>query len=201
MKKLNKLAIIGPHKSGTKFCRKILINNFGKENVSYKIDVTGSPFNFYEKNIINFKKEFKYNYLLFIIREKQEYLNSLYSFYIKVGGKDDFISFSQKENVLLKINHNMIKKKLIKHFSDRIIFVDFSEMTQKSKKFISKISKISGIKVNSFNMDFSPTNVSDGNFSTKIKRLINLYSEWILLKFFLILFLHTFQFIKKRVGL
>lgn len=139
--------------------------------------------------------------MLFIIREKQEYLNSLYSFYIKVGGKDDFISFSQKENVLLKINHNMIKKKLIKHFSDRIIFVDFSEMTQKSKKFISKISKISGIKVNSFNMDFSPTNVSDGNFSTKIKRLINLYSEWILLKFFLILFLHTFQFIKKRVGL
>ena len=74
-------------------------------------------------------------------------------------------------------------------------------MTQKSKKFISKISKISGIKVNSFNMDFSPTNVSDGNFSTKIKRLINLYSDWILLKFFLILFLHTFQFIKKRVGL
>ena len=139
--------------------------------------------------------------MLFIIREKQEYLNSLYSFYIKVGGKDDFISFSQKENVLLKINHNMIKKKLIKHFSDRIIFVDFSEMTQKSKKFISKISKISGIKVNSFNMDFSPTNVSDGNFSTKIKRLINLYSDWILLKFFLILFLHTFQFIKKRVGL
>ena len=50
-------------------------------------------------------------------------------------------------------------------------------------------------------MDFSPTNVSDGNFSTKIKRLINLYSDWILLKFFLILFLHTFQFIKKRVGL
>ena len=73
-------------------------------------------------------------------------------------------------------------------------------MTQK-KKFISKISKISGIKVNSFNMDFSPTNISDGNFSTKIKRLINLYSDWILLKFFLILFLHTFQFIKKRVGL
>ena len=139
--------------------------------------------------------------MLFIIREKQEYLNSLYSFYIKVGGKDDFISFSQKENVLLKINHNMIKKKLIKHFSDRIIFVDFSEMTQKSKKFISKISKISGIKVNSFNMDFSPTNISDGNFSTIIKRLINLYSDWILLKFFLILFLHTFQFIKKRVGL
>ena len=73
VKKLNKLTIIGPHKSGTKFCNKILINNFGKHNVSYEVrrHATGGPFKFSEESIINFKKKFKFEYLLFIVRERK----------------------------------------------------------------------------------------------------------------------------------
>ena len=101
MKKLNKLTIIGPHKSGTKFCNKILINNFGNDNVSYEVrrHATGGPFKFSEKNIVIFKKNFSFEYLL-IIRERKTYLKSLYSYHIKLGEPRNLILFQRIKKFL-----------------------------------------------------------------------------------------------------
>ena len=148
--------------------------------------------------IYYFKKKFKFEYLLFIVRERKTYLKSLYSYHIKLGGTKKFVPFSQDKEILLKINHKFIKRVLITHFSEKIIFVDFEEMTKKTEEFINRISKISGIKVSSLNKDFTPINVSNDPFSNKIKRLANLCTNKIFLKFILKTLLHIFQFFKKR---
>jgi len=162
---------------------------------------TGGPFKFSERNIVTFKKNFNFEYLLFIIRERKTYLKSLYSYHIKLGGTKRFNSFSTDKEILLKINHRLIKKVLKKHFSNKIIFVDFEEMTRKPEEFIKRISKISGIELSSINKDFTPINVSNDHFSNKIKRLVNLSVNKIFLHFILKTILRTFQFFKKRIKI